>query len=87
MNDEQRQVCLGNILATADGRIFIIQMLADCGVSLGDGISFRSEKTAHEFGLDLLHEIMYHQPESLKKLISEQKTLKEVIDGRGSKDD
>jgi len=87
MNEKQRAVVLYNMLNSSDGRLFILQLLSDCGVNIGEGISYRTERTAHEVGLDLLDEIMYNHTNELKKLISEQKTLKEVLDGRGTNKD
>ena len=53
MDERQYKVALKNILMSGEGRLFILHLLSDCGINLGDGISYRSEKTAHELGLDL----------------------------------
>ncbi len=82
-DDKFTKIVLHNVLADKDGREFIRVILSECGVDLISGISFRTEKTAHEFGLDLLHKIMYNEIEQLNKIISEQKTL-EVNNGRGN---
>lgn len=84
MNDKEYLIALENILSTREGRLFIAHLLSECGVDLLSGISYRTQKTAHELGLDLLHKIVYNDCESLKQLISEQKTL-EVNNGRGSR--
>jgi hypothetical protein len=84
MNREQ-QVALRNILADKYGREFIRWVLRECGIDLLSGMSYRAPKTAHEFGLDLLHEIMYNETDKLKLIISEQQTL-EVRNGRGNGD-
>ena len=60
MDERQYRVALKNILETGSGRLFILHLLAECGVNLGDGISYRSEKTAHELGLDLLNNLLYN---------------------------
>jgi len=77
-------VVLHNVLSDKYGRMFIGAILADCGIDFGTGFSFRDEKTAHEFGLDLLHKIMYNEPELLKKLISDNKLSMEVGNDRGN---
>ena len=82
---ENFDIALGNILADKYGRVVIRAILSDCGVDIANGISYRGEKTAHEFGLELLHKIMYNDIDKLKLMISEQKTL-EVNNGRGSRD-
>lgn len=82
MNPEQ-ELALHNILADKYGREFVRWILSECGVDVISGISFRGEKTAHEFGLDLLHKIMYNEIDKLKLIISEQRTL-EVNDGGGN---
>lgn len=84
MNEEQ-EIALHNILEDRYGREFIRWILRECGVDVIDGISYRSERTAHELGLDLLHKIMYNEIDKLKLIISEQQTL-EVNDGRGNRD-
>lgn len=83
-NEEFIKIVLHNVLADKYGREFVRVVLSECGVDLISGISFRHEKTAHEFGLDLLHKIMYNESEQLNKLISEQKAL-EVNNGRGNR--
>lgn len=80
---EADKIALHNILSEQDGRRFVRWLLSECGVDVISGISFRSEKTAHEFGLDLLHAIMYNEIDKLKLIISEQQTL-EASDGRGN---
>ena len=87
MDERQYRVALKNILKTGSGRLFILHLLAECGVNLGDGISYRSEKTAHELGLDLLNNLLYNYPDEFKKLVSDSKTLKEVLNGRGNNSD
>ena len=87
MNDKQYRVALHNILSSPEGRLFILKLLGDCGVNIGDSISYRSDKTAHEVGLDLLDEIMYSHTDEFKKLVSDNKTLKEVLNGRGINSD
>lgn len=82
MNPEQ-ELALHNILTDKYGREFVRWVLSECGVDVISGISFRGEKTAHEFGLDLLHKIMYNEIDKLKLIISEQRTL-EVNDDRGN---
>jgi hypothetical protein len=82
---ENFDIALGNVLADKYGRVVIRAILADCGVDIANGISYRGDKTAHEFGLELLHKIMYNDIDKLKLMISEQKTL-EVNNGRGSRD-
>ena len=82
MNKEQ-ELALHNILEDRYGREFVRWLLRECGVDVIDGISYRSEKTAHELGLDLLHKIMYNEIDKLKLIISEQRTL-EVNDDRGN---
>lgn len=82
MNPEQ-ELALHNILTDKYGREFVRWILSECGVDVISGISFRGEKTAHEFGLDLLHKIMYNEIDKLKLIISEQRTL-EVNDDRGN---
>lgn len=77
------KITLHNVLADKDGREFVRVILAECGIDLCSGISYRSDRTAHEFGLDLLHKIMYNETEQLSKIISEQKAL-EVNNGRGN---
>lgn len=84
MNQEQ-EIALHNILCDKYGREFVRWLLRECGVDVIDGISYRSERTAHELGLDLLHKIMYNEIDKLKLIISEQQTL-EVNDGRGNRD-
>ena len=84
MNEEQK-LGLQHVLDDRYGREFIRWVLNECGVDLVNGISYRGEKTAHELGLDLLHEIMYNEIDKLKLIISEQRTL-EVNDDRGSRD-
>lgn len=84
MNEEQ-EIALHNILEDRYGREFIRWLLRECGVDVISGISYRSERTAHELGLDLLHKIMYNEIDKLKLIISEQQTL-EVNDGRGNRD-
>lgn len=84
MNPEQ-ELALHNILSDRYGREFVRWVLSECGVDVISGISFRGEKTAHEFGLDLLHKIMYNEIDKLKLIISEQRTL-EVNDGGGNGD-
>ena len=88
MNREQ-QVALRNILADKYGREFIRWVLRECGIDLLSGMSYRAPKTAHEFGLDLLHEIMYNETDKLKLIISEQKTVeaKDGFRGNGDTDD
>ena len=73
-----------NMLRDPSGRKFIIHILSECGVYIGEGFSFRPEKTAHEVGLDLLQDIMYNYTDELKKLISDDKNLKELLNGRGN---
>jgi hypothetical protein len=87
MNEKQRAIMIHNVLSTADGRLFILDILSKCGVNLNEGISYRIDKTAHEVGLDLLQEIMYNHVDELKKLISDDKTLKEVLYDRGNNTD
>ena len=82
MNDEQK-IALHNVVADPYGREFIRWIMNECGVDVVNGISYRGEKTAHEIGLDLLHEIMYNEIDKLKLIISEQRTL-EVNDDRGN---
>lgn len=82
MNPEQ-ELALHNVLTDKYGREFVRWILSECGVDVISGISFRGEKTAHEFGLDLLHKIMYNEIDKLKLIISEQRTL-EVNDDRGN---
>lgn len=82
MNPEQ-ELALHNILTDKYGREFVRWILSECGVDVISGISFRGEKSAHEFGLDLLHKIMYNEIDKLKLIISEQRTL-EVNDGGGN---
>lgn len=82
MNQEQ-ELALHNILEDRYGREFVRWLLSECGVDVISGISYRSDKTAHEFGLDLLHKIMYNEIDKLKLIISEQRTL-EVNDDRGN---
>lgn len=82
---ENFDIALGNVLADKYGRVVIRAILSDCGVDIANGISYRGGKTAHEFGLELLHKIMYNDIDKLKLMISEQKTL-EVNNGRGSRD-
>jgi hypothetical protein len=82
MNPEQ-ELALHNVLTDKYGREFVRWILSECGVDVISGISFRGEKTAHEFGLDLLHKIMYNEIDKLKLIISEQRTL-EVNDGGGN---
>lgn len=82
MNHEQ-QIALHNILNDKYGREFVRWIMNECGVDVINGISYRGEKTAHEFGLDLLHEILYNEIDKLKLIISEQRTL-EVNDDRGN---
>lgn len=82
MNDEQ-VLALHNVLSDKYGREFVRWILNECGVDVVNGISYRGEKTSHEFGLDLLHEIMYNEIDKLKLIISEQRTL-EVNDDRGN---
>lgn len=82
MNPEQ-ELALHNVLTEKYGREFVRWILSECGVDVISGISFRGEKTAHEFGLDLLHKIMYNEIDKLKLIISEQRTL-EVNDDRGN---
>ena len=85
MNDEQK-LGLERVMGDKYGREFIRWILNECGVDLVNGISYRGSKTAHELGLDLLHEIMYNEIDKLKLIISEQRTL-EVNDGhRGTGD-
>lgn len=81
----EEEIVLRNVLSDRYGREFVRWILRECGVDLITGISYRGEKTAHELGLDLLHKILYNNIESLKTIISEQKTL-EVNDGRGNRD-
>lgn len=83
MNEEQK-IAFSNILGDKYGREFIRWVLNECGVDLMSGFSFRGERSAHEFGLDLLHEIMYNEIDKLKLIISEQKTL-EVNNDRGNR--
>jgi hypothetical protein len=83
MDNDKFGIVLHNVLADRFGREFVRVVLAECGIDLCSGISYRTEKTAHEFGLDLLHKIMYNDTEQLSKLISEQKAL-EVNNGRGN---
>ena len=82
MNHEQ-EIALHNVLSDKYGREFIRWVMNECGVDVVNGISYRGEKTAHEFGLDLLHKIMYNEIDKLKLIISEQRTL-EVNDDRGN---
>ena len=85
MNKDQ-EIGLANVLNDKYGREFVRWILNECGVDVINGISYRSEKTAHELGLDLLHKIMYNEIDKLKLIISEQRTL-EVKDGfRGNGD-
>lgn len=84
MNEEQK-LGLHNMLDDRYGREVIRWILNECGVDLVNGISYRGDKTAHELGLDLLHEIMYNEIDKLKLIISEQRTL-EVNDDRGNRD-
>lgn len=81
----EEELMLKNVLSDRYGREFVRWVLRECGVDLITGISYRGEKTAHELGLDLLHKILYNNIDSLKTIISEQKTL-EVNDGRGNRD-
>lgn len=87
MDERQYKVALKNILMSGEGRLFILHLLSDCGINLGDGISYRSEKTAHELGLDLLNDLLYNYPDEFKKLVSDSKILKEVLNGRGNNSD
>jgi hypothetical protein len=82
-NEEFIKITLHNVLADRNGREFVRVLLSECGVDLTSGMSYRTEKTAHELGLDLLHKIMYNEIEQLKTIISEQKAL-EVNNGRGN---
>ena len=82
MNQEQ-ELALRNILSDKYGREFVRWVLNECGVDVINGISYRSERTAHELGLDLLQRIMYNDIDKLKLIISEQRTL-EVNDDRGN---
>lgn len=82
MNHEQ-EIVLHNVLSDKYGREFVRWIMNECGVDVVNGISYRGEKTAHEFGLDLLHKIMYNEIDKLKLIISEQRTL-EVNDDRGN---
>lgn len=84
MNEDQI-IGLHNVLEDKYGREFIRWILNECGVDVVNGISYRSDKTAHELGLDLLHELMYNEIDKLKLIISEQRTL-EVNDDRGNRD-
>lgn len=85
MNDDQR-IGLHNVLEDKYGREFVRWVLNECGVDVMNGISYRGQKTAHELGLDLLHEMMYNEIDKLKLIISEQKTV-EAKDGfRGNRD-
>lgn len=81
--NEAQEIALHNILNDRYGREFVRWLLRECGVDVISGISYRSEKTAHELGLDLLHKIMYNEIDKLKLIISEQRTL-EVNDDRGN---
>lgn len=82
--NEFEQIGLSNTLSDRYGREFVVWLLRECGIDITGSISYRSEKTAHELGLDLLHNIMYNNIEDLKLIISEQKTL-EVKNGRGNR--
>lgn len=82
---EEQKIALHNVLSDKYGREFVRWILCECGVDVVNGISYRGEKTAHELGLDLLHEIMYNEIDKLKLIISEQRTL-EVNDDRGNRD-
>ena len=84
MNEDQK-IGLHNVLTEKYGREFIRWILNECCVDVINGISYRGNKTAHEFGLDLLHTIMYNEIDKLKLIISEQRTL-EVNDGGGNGD-
>lgn len=81
---EADKIALHNVLSDKDGRRFVRWLLSECGVDVINGISYRAERTAHEFGLDLLHAIMYNEIDKLKLIISEQQTL-EASDGRGNR--
>ena len=88
MTNEQK-LALSNVMSDKYGREFVRWILFECGVDLTSGISYRSEKTAHELGLDLLHQIMYNEIDKLKLIISEQQTLevKDELRGNGGTDD
>ena len=84
MNEEQK-LGLQHVMDDKYGREFIRWIFNECGIDLIGGISYRGDKTAHELGLDLLHQIMYNEIDKLKLIISEQRTL-EVNDDRGNRD-